>query len=73
MAKFGKRSRFHHRAGGDNENIATFQGVPCTFDQDCRLTNENFVPPRIDNIISRTFICACIKQFWRFSFSRDWN
>ena len=36
-AKFGKKSRFYHRTGGDNENKANFQGVPYTFDQDCRL------------------------------------
>ena len=34
-AKFGKKSRFYHRRGGDNENKANFQGVPYTFDQDC--------------------------------------
>ena len=33
-AKFGKKGRFYHRAGGDDENIATFQGVPYNFDQD---------------------------------------
>ena len=33
-AKFGKKSCFYHRTGGDNENIANFQGVPYTFDQD---------------------------------------
>ena len=31
----GKKSRFHHRTGGDNGNIANFQGVTYTFDQDC--------------------------------------
>ena len=36
-AKFGKKSRFYYRTGGDNENKANFQGVPYTFDQDCRL------------------------------------
>ena len=34
-AMFGKKSRFYHRTGGDNENKANFQGVPYTFDQDC--------------------------------------
>ena len=34
-AKFGKKSRFYHRTGGDNENIANFQGVQSTLDQDC--------------------------------------
>ena len=34
-AKFGKKNRFYHRTGGDNENNANFQGVPYTFDQDC--------------------------------------
>ena len=34
-AKFGKKSRFHNRTGGDNESIANFQGVPYTFDQNC--------------------------------------
>ena len=72
-AKVWERNRFHHRTGGLNENIANFQGVPWTLDQDCRLTNGNFVLPRIDNIISRTYICTCIKQFWSFSFRRDWN
>ena len=33
--KFGEKSRFYHRTGGDNENKANFQGVPYTFDQDC--------------------------------------
>ena len=33
-AKFGKKSRFYHRTGGDNENKANL-GVPYTFDQDC--------------------------------------
>ena len=32
-----KKSRFRHRTGGSDENIASFQGVPYTFDQDCRL------------------------------------
>ena len=32
-AKFGKKSR----TGGNNENKANVQGVPYTFDQDCRL------------------------------------
>ena len=36
----GKKSRFHHRTGGDNENIANFQGAPFTFDQDCRIPHE---------------------------------
>ena len=27
-----KKSRSHHRTGGDNENMANFQGVPYNFD-----------------------------------------
>ena len=34
-AKFGRKSIFYHRTGGDNENKPNFQGVPYTFDQDC--------------------------------------
>ena len=40
-AKFGKKNRFYHRTGGDNENKANFQGVPYTFDQDCSGKKKN--------------------------------
>ena len=37
-----EKSRFYHRTGGDNENKANFQGVPYTFDQDCRSSSQPF-------------------------------
>ena len=40
-AKFGKKSHFRHWTGGDDENIANFQGVLYTFDQDCRYSGRN--------------------------------
>ena len=42
-AKFGKKSCFYHRTGGDNENIANFQGVPYTFDQDWSIQVQMYV------------------------------
>ena len=35
-AVFGKKSLFQHWTRDDDENIANFQGVPHTFDQDCK-------------------------------------
>ena len=45
-AKFGRKSRFYHRTGGDNENKANFQGVPYTFDPDCSLEHVTEMPSR---------------------------
>ena len=51
-AKLGKKSRFYHRTGGDSENIANFQGVPYTFDQDCSFPFRYFLSLGVKGLTS---------------------
>ena len=44
----------HHRTRSDDENIANFQSVPHTFDQDCRMS----VSPHCSESHSRPVLCA---------------
>ena len=47
-------SRFRHQAGGDDENIANFQGVPYTLDQDCSQSTRQLTSQTISQFITQS-------------------
>ena len=46
-SKYWKKSHFHHWTRGDDENIANFQGVLRTVNQDCRCLDTKIIQIQI--------------------------